>query len=359
MTSTTTVDCRSSEPRVRHPRHRVRRRDEEGRVHDHELPDAEAGRAVDALLGDAGARRGDTSILFGLSGTGKTTLSADPKRLLIGDDEHCWTDRACSTSRAAATRRSSTCRREQEPDIWNALQFGAVLENVVYDADTRAVDYDDTSITENTRGSYPIEYIPNAKLPCVGGHPKNVIFLTADAFGVLPPVCRLTPAQAMYHFISGYTAKVAGTEVGVKEPKPTFSPCFGGPFLVWHPTSTPSCSPRSCASTARRPGWSTPAGRAAATASARASSSSTRARSSTRSTRARCSMPRRPRIRCSASRCRPAAPRFRRRSWSRATRGPTRPRTTRRPRRSRAVPGQLQEVRGAGVRRGRAGGSRP
>jgi phosphoenolpyruvate carboxykinase (ATP) len=126
--------------------------------------------------------------------------------------------------------------REQEPDIWNALKFGAILENVVYDGGTREVDYKNVSITQNTRGSYPVDSIPNAKIPCVGGHPKNVIFLTADAFGVLPPVSKLTPSQAMYHFISGYTARVAGTEVGVSEPEATFSPCFGGPFLVWHPT---------------------------------------------------------------------------------------------------------------------------
>ena len=126
--------------------------------------------------------------------------------------------------------------KEQEPDIWNAIGFGAVLENVVYEPTSHLVDYDNTTITENTRGSYILDTIPNAKLPAVAGHPKNVIFLTADAFGVLPPVSKLSPAQAMYHYISGYTAKVAGTEVGVKDPEPTFSPCFGGPFLVMHPT---------------------------------------------------------------------------------------------------------------------------
>src|SRR5690606_8173633 len=126
--------------------------------------------------------------------------------------------------------------REQEPEIYNAIQFGSVLENVVYDRTRREVDFTDTSITQNTRCSYPIEYIPNAKIPCVGGHPDNVILLTADAFGVLPPVSKLTPEQAMYHFISGYTAKVAGTEVGVTEPEATFSACFGAPFLVHHPT---------------------------------------------------------------------------------------------------------------------------
>ena len=183
------------------------------------------------------AREGtDTSILFGLSGTGKTTLSADPKRLLIGDDEHCWSDHGIFNIEGGCYAKVIDLSKEQEPDIWNALQFGSVLENVVYDHASRLVDYKDITITENTRGSYVLDSIPNAKLPAVGGHPKNVIFLTCDAFGVLPPVAKLSSAQAMYHFISGYTAKVAGTEVGVKEPKETFSACFGGPFLVWHPT---------------------------------------------------------------------------------------------------------------------------
>ena len=178
----------------------------------------------------------DTSILFGLSGTGKTTLSADPKRLLIGDDEHCWTDEGIFNIEGGCYAKVIKLSKEQEPDIWNSLQFGAVLENVTYENTSHLVDYDNTSITENTRGSYILDSIPNAKLPATGGHPKNVIFLTADAFGVLPPVSKLTPGQAMYHYISGYTAKVAGTEVGVKDPEPTFSPCFGGPFLAWHPT---------------------------------------------------------------------------------------------------------------------------
>jgi phosphoenolpyruvate carboxykinase (ATP) len=179
---------------------------------------------------------GDTSILFGLSGTGKTTLSADPKRLLVGDDEHCWSDQGVFNIEGGCYAKVIKLSREQEPDIWSSLTFGAVLENVVYEPMSHLVDYDNTSITENTRGSYVLDGIPNAKLPAIAGHPRNVIFLTADAFGVLPPVSRLTPAQAMYHYISGYTAKVAGTEVGVKDPEPTFSPCFGGPFLVWHPT---------------------------------------------------------------------------------------------------------------------------
>ncbi|MEP6865795.1 MAG: phosphoenolpyruvate carboxykinase (ATP) [Deltaproteobacteria bacterium] len=182
-----------------------------------------------------GREANDTSILFGLSGTGKTTLSADPKRFLIGDDEHCWSDEGIFNIEGGCYAKVIKLSKEHEPDIWNSLQFGAVLENVRMDQYNR-VDYDDTSITENTRGCYELDTIPNVKLPAVGGHPKNVIFLTADAFGVLPPVSKLTPGQAMYHYISGYTAKVAGTEVGVKDPEPTFSACFGGPFLVWHPT---------------------------------------------------------------------------------------------------------------------------
>jgi len=179
---------------------------------------------------------GETSILFGLSGTGKTTLSADPNRQLIGDDEHCWSDDGVFNIEGGCYAKVIDLSEEAEPDIFRALRFGAVLENVVLGDETRRVDFADTSITTNTRGSYPIEYIDTAKIPCMGGHPKNVIFLTADAFGVLPPVSKLTPAQAMYHFISGYTAKVAGTEMGVTDPEATFSPCFGGPFLVWHPT---------------------------------------------------------------------------------------------------------------------------
>lgn len=183
----------------------------------------------------ADARTGRSSLMFGLSGTGKTTLSADPKRQLIGDDEHGWSDKGIFNIEGGCYAKAIDLTPESEPEIFQALRYGAVLENVVYEQESHHVDFTDTSITQNTRGAYPIEFIRNARIPCVADHPTDVIFLTCDAFGVLPPVSKLSPAQAMYHFISGYTAKVAGTEMGVTEPQATFSPCFGGPFLVWHP----------------------------------------------------------------------------------------------------------------------------
>ena len=174
------------------------------------------------------------SLLFGLSGTGKTTLSADPKRCLLGDDEHVWSDKGIFNIEGGCYAKANYLTVDSEPEIFQALRFGSVLENVVFSED-RTVDFFDDKITENTRGAYPLEFVTNAKIPAVSGHPSDVIFLTCDAFGILPPVSKLTPEQAMYHFVSGYTAKVAGTEVGVTEPEATFSPCFGGPFLVWHP----------------------------------------------------------------------------------------------------------------------------
>eukprot|EP00762_Andalucia_godoyi_P005001 ANDGO_01492.mRNA.1 Phosphoenolpyruvate carboxykinase len=179
---------------------------------------------------------GSVTLFFGLSGTGKTTLSADPHRALIGDDEHVWTEDGVFNIEGGCYAKCVGLSAATEPEIFNAIRFGAVLENIVMDPHSRLVDYDNISLTENTRVAYPLEYIPNAKIPAVGGHPTNIVMLACDAFGVLPPVCKLTPSQAMYHFISGYTAKVAGTEVGITEPTPNFSACFGEPFLVWHPT---------------------------------------------------------------------------------------------------------------------------
>jgi len=182
-------------------------------------------------------KKGDSTVFFGLSGTGKTTLSAEASRTLIGDDEIVWGPDGLSNIEGGCYAKAIDLSAENEPEIWNAIRFGCVLENVGFKDDvTNEVDYSDTSITENTRACYPIEHISNSVIPCIGPHASNVIFLACDAFGVLPPVSKLTKEQAMFHFLSGYTAKVAGTEVGIKEPVETFSACFGEAFLVHHPS---------------------------------------------------------------------------------------------------------------------------
>jgi len=183
-----------------------------------------------------GKNRDDLALFFGLSGTGKTTLSADPERSLIGDDEHGWSDGGVFNFEGGCYAKVIGLSREQEPEIFETTRrFGTILENVAIDMATRRLDLNSDGLTENTRASYPITHIPNISRDGMGGHPKNILFLTADAFGVLPPIARLTPVQAMYHFLSGYTAKVAGTERGVKEPSATFSSCFGAPFMALSP----------------------------------------------------------------------------------------------------------------------------
>lgn len=178
---------------------------------------------------------GDVALFFGLSGTGKTTLSADPNRKLIGDDEHGWTNHSIFNFEGGCYAKTINLSAQNEPDIYNAIKFGALLENLVFFEGTNKVDYDDASVTENTRVSYPIDYIKNIVTPSVAAQPKNIFFLTCDAYGVLPPISKLNAEQAMYQFISGYTAKIAGTEEGIKSPKATFSSCFGAPFMPLHP----------------------------------------------------------------------------------------------------------------------------
>ena len=178
---------------------------------------------------------GDTALFFGLSGTGKTTLSADPERRLIGDDEHGWSDQGVFNLEGGCYAKTIRLSQQGEPQIWNAIRFGCVLENVIIDPHTHRPQFDNECITENTRAAYPVDFIDNCELSGRGDHPRNIFFLACDAFGVLPPISRLTPDQAMYHFHSGYTAKVAGTETGVTEPKATFSTCFAAPFLPLHP----------------------------------------------------------------------------------------------------------------------------
>lgn len=213
---------------------------------------------------------GDSALFFGLSGTGKTTLSADPNRKLIGDDEHAWSDRGIFNIEGGCYAKCINLSQENEPQIWNAIKFGSLVENVVMDPETRELDFDDGSLTENTRVGYPVTFIPDCVIPGVGNHPKTVVFLTADAFGVLPPISKLDKNQAMYHFVSGYTSKLAGTERGITEPVTTFSTCFGAPFLPCIRPCMPRCSARTSTCTTSTSIWSIPAGAATRRATASA-----------------------------------------------------------------------------------------
>jgi len=224
---------------------------------------------------------GDAAIFFGLSGTGKTTLSADPARRLVGDDEHGWGPSGVFNFEDGCYAKMIRLSPEAEPQIFaTTRRFGTILENVGYDPVSRILDLNDERLTENTRGAYPLDFIANAVPDKRAGHPQNVVFLTCDASGVMPPISRLDPQQAIYHFISGYTSKIAGTEIGLGiEPEITFSACFGGPFMVHTPTSTRTCCGRRCGSTEPPAGSSTPAGPAAPSAWASASASATHASS--------------------------------------------------------------------------------
>jgi phosphoenolpyruvate carboxykinase (ATP) len=177
---------------------------------------------------------GNSALFFGLSGTGKTTLSADPERRLVGDDEHGWSDNSIFNFEGGCYAKCINLKKENEPQIWNAIRFGAVMENVVVKNGSREPDFSDGNLTENTRAVYPLDSIPGSLIPSIAGHPKVIIFLTADAFGVMPPIAQLSKEAAMYHFMSGYTSKLAGTERGITEPKETFSQCFGAPFMPLH-----------------------------------------------------------------------------------------------------------------------------
>jgi phosphoenolpyruvate carboxykinase (ATP) len=179
----------------------------------------------------------DSALFFGLSGTGKTTLSADSNRFLIGDDEHGWSSNGIFNFEGGCYAKCINLKKETEPQIWNAIRFGSVMENVIVSNDNRIPDFSNGSLTENTRVVYPLDYIPGAIIPSLAGHPKVIIFLTADAFGVMPPIAKLSKEAAMYHFMSGYTSKLAGTERGITQPKETFSQCFGAPFMPLHATN--------------------------------------------------------------------------------------------------------------------------
>ncbi|KAF8332618.1 ATP-utilizing phosphoenolpyruvate carboxykinase [Cantharellus anzutake] len=202
----------------------------------HYVQPAKFGQLSIHAAANVGIESEDVTLFFGLSGTGKTTLSADPKRQLIGDDEHVWSDDGVFNIEGGCYAKCANLSPSKEPQIYDAVRFGTVLENVVYDPEERYPDFDDTSITENTRAAYPIDFIPNARIPCMtSSHPKNIIMLTCDAYGILPPVSSLSPEQASYHFLAGYTSKTPGTEEGIMDPIPTFSTCYSAPFITLHP----------------------------------------------------------------------------------------------------------------------------